>query len=172
MGAEAHTTEQGVLWVKIWKMFYQCIEFICCACLVLMVLLVSVAVVGRYIFHSTPAWSEEMALLAMTWIGMLSASLAEFNGTHIRITVIDRLKRYYWFGKVQEFVYFVLKFAFSLTMLYFGIKLTASSWVSVMGGVRISVGWKNLAAPLAGGAILIMLIGKLIFKEKGGKEDG
>lgn len=160
-----------MLWLKILKLFYRGIELICCACLVLMVLFVSIAVVGRYVFHSTPAWSEEMALLAMTWIGMLSASLAEFNGTHIRITVIDRLKRYAWFERIQEFVYFVLKTVFSLAMLYFGIRLTASSWVSVMGGVRISVGWKNMAAPLAGGAILIMMVGKLLFG-KGGKQDG
>lgn len=66
----------------------------------------------------------------------------------------------------------MLKIMFSVAMLYFGIRLTASSWVSVMGGIRISVGWKNLAAPMAGGCILLMLIGKLICKMRGGKLDG
>lgn len=158
--------------MKILTMFYRCIEFVCCICLGLMVLSVSVAVVGRYIFRSTPSWSEELALLAMTWIGMLSASLAEFNGTHIRITTIDCLKRYSWFVIMQEIVYGILKIVCSLVMLYFGIKLTASSWVSIMGGIRISVGWKNLAAPMAGGCILIMLIGKMIWNLRGGKQVG
>lgn len=154
------------------KKFYKCTEFICCLCLTVMVLSVSVAVVGRYLFHKTPAWSEELALLGMTWIGMLSASLAEFNDTHIRISTIDILEKYAWFRMFRQVIYTAAKIIFSLVLLYYGIRLTQSSWISVMGGIRISVGWKNIAAPLAGGCLLTVLLGKMIFKRTGGGENG
>lgn len=157
--------------MKFLKKFYKGIELICSLCLIIMVFSVTVAVVGRYIFHSTPPWTEELALLGMTWIGLLSASLAEYKGTHIRISTIDFMKRYSWFSAVQEAVYAVAKILFSLALIYYGTKLTQSSWVSVMGGIRISVGWKNITAPLAGGCILIMIVGKLLIKWRGGKQD-
>lgn len=157
--------------MKFLKKFTKCTEFICCICLVIMVLSVTVAVVGRYIFHNTPSWTEELALLGMTWIGMLSASLAEFNDTHIRISAIDFLDRFRWFGPVKAVIYTIAKLTFSAVLFCYGLRLTKSSWISVMGGIRISVGWKNMAAPLAGGCILVVLIGKLLHRWMGGKKN-
>ena len=100
----------------------------------------------------------------MTWIGC-SAHPCGFNDpiSAKRLT----FGPVSWFGPVKAYIH--ARLAFSAVIL--GLRLTKSSWISVMGGIRISVGWKNMATPLAGGCILVVLIGATSSGGMGGKKN-
>ena len=59
------------------------VEYICKFMLVVQLVVVSGVVIGRYVFSVTPAWGEEMALFAMVWFGLLSASIGVRDDTHL-----------------------------------------------------------------------------------------
>jgi amino acid transporter len=56
-----------------------------------MVVCVSIVVIGRYVFNSTPAWGEEIGLFCMVWFALLSAASGIFDNCHIRVTILSTL---------------------------------------------------------------------------------
>src|SRR5690606_41459077 len=62
-----------------------------------LILLASLAMVAslllgvffRYVVQSSLSWSEEVAILAFTWVVLLTASLGVREDSHVRITLID-----------------------------------------------------------------------------------
>ena len=70
---------------------YKIVLFICKILLIADILVVSFAVLGRYVsFIPDPSWSEEITLTLMCYMTVLSAALAIRRGAHIRMTSFDR----------------------------------------------------------------------------------
>lgn len=70
---------------------YKIVMFICKILLIADILIVTMAVCGRYIsFIPDPSWSEEVVLTLMSYMAVLSAALAIRRGAHIRMTAFDR----------------------------------------------------------------------------------
>lgn len=139
---------------------HKIINDVCRLFLFLMVVIVTIIVVGRFIFSVTPSWGEEMALLCMTWFGFLSISLAENKDEHIRIQIIDMLK----LGKgkkLLEIFYWLIKMAFSLILIVEGAKFVMLNHDSYMSGIHLSMSWLYLATPVSGLCILYFLILKV-----------
>jgi len=124
--------------------------------LMLMLLLVIMVVFGRYFFNYTPAWSEELALFLMTWVGLFSSSISEHDKSHIRLSFIDRfypriLLRI--FGIIRYF----LKLGFFGMMTFYGYKLFVSTQQRY-GAIPLSRKWQFLPGLLTGAFCLLFLL--------------
>lgn len=60
-------------------------QYICCALLVLMLIVCFGAVVMRYVFSKPLVWSEEVILTMLIWFGFLCISIGAFGDSHIAI---------------------------------------------------------------------------------------
>lgn len=70
---------------------YRSVLLLCKFLLVADILIVCMAVCGRYVpFIPDPSWSEEVVLTLMSYMAVLSAALAIRRGAHIRMTAFDR----------------------------------------------------------------------------------
>ena len=74
----------------LYDWIYKIILFICKVLLVADIIITSYAVIGRYVsFIQDPSWSEEIVLMLMTYMAVLSAALAIRRNAHIRMTAFD-----------------------------------------------------------------------------------
>ena len=95
---------------------------ICVVAQASIVIILLIVVISRYFFNFTPSWTEETALFMLTWIGLFSSSIAEYYGTHVRVSAIDSffppvVLRI--FGIIRYF----LKLAFFSAFTYYGIRI-------------------------------------------------
>ena len=136
---------------------YNLIDWICSFFLLGMVIVVSIVVVGRYVFNVTPGWGEELALFCMTWFGMLSAALAEKRDAHIRVAAMDKIypKPVTW---LLHKLYYLIKIVFALVLLVEGIKLTMTNIPVLMSGIPVSEACLYLSGPVTGAVLLLFLL--------------
>lgn len=53
---------------------------------------ITIQVVMRYVFSSTPSWTEELAILMFAWVTLGGLALGVYEGFHVRLTLLlDRL---------------------------------------------------------------------------------
>lgn len=128
--------------------------------LLIQVIITSYVVFGRFILDKTPGWGEELSLLCMVWFSLLSAGLALKEDNHIRLSLVDlilpekALRVLAWFTNI-------LIFCFGLFMIVGGIRLMILTQNAIMPGSGISTLWLYMSLPVAGGSIILMLIGKV-----------
>lgn len=105
--------------IKFFEIIYKLIEFVSALCLCGQVIIISIAVIGRYIFSYTPTWSEEIARVLMVWMSFLTASMAIKDNSHVRISVFDK-----FFGekalKIRDIIFSICNIAFSLILFWEG----------------------------------------------------
>lgn len=122
---------------------------ICVGCLSLQVITIGIVVVGRYFFNKVPQGTEELALLCMVWIAMLSMNLSIREDGHMKMDVIDR------FVKKDKIKYFqiacgIIMVIFNILMIRYGLTLWRLKWNSTMSGLPLSGAWQYLVLPIAG----------------------
>ena len=101
-------------------------EYFLVATLVIMVVLIFGQVIGRYIFHSAPSWTEELARyihIFQVWIG---AGYAVKLREHIKIEVFVNLL-YGTPRKIVEMISLIIWFLLALFLAYFGTILVLDS---------------------------------------------
>jgi TRAP-type C4-dicarboxylate transport system permease small subunit len=124
-------------------------ETICKVLLVILVLTVAYVVFGRFVLNQTPRWGEEVGLMAMVWIGMLSASLAIRTESHLKLSLIDlflHARTIRWIDRVHT----VLILAFALLLISQGIRLVEVANLNRLPGLGISSLWFYIVVPLSG----------------------
>lgn len=132
-----------------------------CRLLLLVIFVVMwVVVFGRYFLSKTPVWGEELVLLSLLWLGMLSGAEALRKDLHIKITVIDG-KVSERFLKIQERIYDVIVTALCAVMLYHAVLATASSVGTHYMGLKISEAFAYAAMPVGYGLMLLIKLEKL-----------
>lgn len=122
---------------------------ICVGCLTLQVVTIGIVVVGRYFFNKVPQGTEELALLCMVWIAMLSMNLSIREDGHMKMDLIDR------FVKKDKIKYFqlvcaIIMIVFNVLMIRYGYTLWRLKWNSTMSGLPLSGAWLYLVLPIAG----------------------
>lgn len=135
------------------------IEYLSKIMLVLLVLIVSWVVFGRYVLGSTPAWGEESARLLMVWIALTSASTAIRNDTHLKLAIVDLFLPKSVLT-ILNWIILVLLGIFSLFFIIAGIELVQLTSTNILTGLRISSMWLYLAVPVSGFAMLIQILDK------------
>ncbi len=139
---------------------YKIVMIICKVLLVADILIVSYAIVGRYVsFIEDPAWSEQIVLTLMSYMAVLSAALAIRTGSHIRMTAFDK-----WLPKtavkILDLVSDLAVFALGIVMLVVGWRY--ASTIGSRGFYEsltwLSRFWMYFPIPLAGVAMIIFEI--------------
>jgi TRAP-type C4-dicarboxylate transport system permease small subunit len=120
-------------------------------------------VFGRFVLNKTPQWGEEVALLNMVWLSMVSAVLAEMDDNHIRMNIIDRLLNKKLI-RIRELVFNAINAAFSLVLIVEGFRLAFLTRKSIMPGSRLPVPILYLSVPFASIFLLIVILNKFVKK--------
>lgn len=143
--------------IKFFEGIYKIVEFASALCLCGQVVIISIAVIGRYVFSYTPTWSEEIARVLMVWMSFLTASMAIKDDTHVRISVFDR-----FFGekglKIRDTVFSIINIIFSLMLFWEGSKLVMQTSRTKLPGSGISSGVLYASICVGGLFMAIMLI--------------
>lgn len=159
---------------KVTKFFDGVYWFFMTVCKLFFIGMVAVTVYvvfGRYVLNSSPSWGEELSLMCMVYMSMISAALAIRKDTHIRMTIVDLLlpeKAVNFFKAAAN----VSIFCFSVFMMIYGWKFSMLMGKSQMTGLRIKSMWLYLAIPIAGVALCLMEIERVInfvYRHKGGE---
>lgn len=69
-------------------------EYMAVFCIAAMLVVVMIQVIGRYVFHNTPGWSEEMARQFMILFSFIGIAIGVRDKIHISLTVfVDSMGR-------------------------------------------------------------------------------
>lgn len=133
----------------------------CKICFIGMVAITAFVVFNRYIIKNSLVWGEPVVLMCMVYMSLISAALAIRKDTHIRMSIIDFL--------VPKKVVCVFRGAAQVSIFFFGIFMIIYGWKfsmlagkNMMTGVGIKSMWLYLACPMAGVALCLMEIERLI----------
>lgn len=126
-----------------------------------MVAIVFWNVVSRYFLGSSIAWSEEISRFMLIWVVFLGAVLAYIKDEHLGLDILIKA--------VPKKVAHVMQVIADLGVLYAiyivfvgGYNLTMQSWDWMSPAAAVPYAYVYLVIPIAGAAILIMTIYKLI----------
>jgi TRAP-type C4-dicarboxylate transport system permease small subunit len=151
----------GMLMInKFYKIVNKLVEAVSVFFLASMVVLVSIVVIGRYVFNYSPRWGEEIALFCMVWFALLSATLAIFGDNHIKVTVIQHI--------LPKKAVIALNLLVNLLLLGImgflivkGLGLMAVTKNSLMGGSGISFMYLYAAVPISAICMLVATISNI-----------
>ena len=136
--------------IKFFEIIYKLIEFVSALCLCGQVIIISIAVIGRYIFSYTPR-------VLMVWMSFLTASMAIKDNSHVRISVFDK-----FFGekalKIRDIIFSICNIAFSLILFWEGSKLVIQTSRTKLPGSGISSGILYASICVGGLLMAIMLV--------------
>ena len=113
---------EEIMGKKISNFLHDFSVLICVVAILVMIVLMIVVVIGRYFFGKVPAWSEEFALIGMSWLGLMSAAIIEHDKDHIRISILDQVypkNLLNLFGILR----YILKLCFSGAMIYYSFRI-------------------------------------------------
>ncbi|WP_027292197.1 MULTISPECIES: TRAP transporter small permease [Robinsoniella] len=144
----------------IYDAVYKFTLLLCKLILVIDILITSVTVLGRYVsFIPDPAWSEEIVLTCMAYLAVLSAALAIRNGSHIRMTALDKYmpkKVVISLDIIADIAIFILAIVMIIVGWRYAVEIgSKGSYVSITWLSRF---WKYFPVPLAGVAMVIFEI--------------
>lgn len=146
---------------KFEKSISWCVERLGMLLMVLMTLVVCFTVVTRYCFKFTPAWGEESALLFMVWFGFLAMALGVRDDLHLSITILDKVTPK--FLKIpMDIIKYLCCGGFGVFMTYYGWDMVKIGMRNKFPGMRIPSAVLYLAVPVAGIAIIVYAIMRII----------
>ncbi len=116
--------------------------------LVIMMLVTSWQVFGRFVLDSSPSWTEQTSLLLMIWYVMFAAAAGVYEGFHIRISLLeDRLGER---GRtIRRIVAFVVALM-GLVFLIYGAQLCWGVRTNVIPSLGISRAMAYIPLPVSG----------------------
>lgn len=130
-------------------------------CLIALLTAVSIQIVGRHVFHATPAWTEVFASLMMTWLSFLGAAYAVRADEHMAITVLPSLLK----GWMRSAILALISLAgliFSVYLLRASLEQLSLLGNSTIIGLDLSTRWLFLSATASSGLMVLFLIERLL----------
>ena len=136
------------------------VEYICKFMLLVQLIVVSGVVFGRFVLNITPAWGEEMALFAMVWFGLLSASIGVREDSHLCLSLFeDKMSKR--MKQVRDGFVFLAIASFGLFLLVQGFQMVELTQNNSLPGMKISSSWLYAAIPVSGFSIIIQVIARV-----------
>lgn len=139
---------------------YKVVLFLCKLLLIADIAITCLSVLGRYVpFIPGMAWTEEIVLTLMSYMVVLSASLAIRKGTHIRMTSFDHYLPPMLI-KVLDVLADICVFILAIVMIVVGWEYASTigskgTFVSIPSLSRF---WKYFPIPVAGVAMVVFQI--------------
>lgn len=146
-----------------YDILYKIVLFVCKILLIGDILITTFQVIGRYIpAIPNPSWTEEIVLTFMSYMAVLSATLAIRKKSHIRMTAFDQylppilIKVLDVFADIGIFV-----LAFVMIVVGWEYACTIGAKASYTSLPWLSRFWMYLPVPMAGVALVIFQIESL-----------
>ena len=134
---------------------------LCKILFIIMIVITAYVVFGRYVLHSHPVWGEEVVLMGLTYMALISAGLAIRREAHMKMTLLDLALSPQVIERLK-FTAISAIFIFSLFMIVIGAKFTWAMRLSRMTGLQIPTSWQYLAVPVSGVVIALMCFEKIL----------
>jgi TRAP-type C4-dicarboxylate transport system permease small subunit len=124
-------------------------EFLSMGMLLTMVIIICYQVVLRYVFNKSPSWSEEIAILLLTWFGILSIPIGVKLHLHIGIEYVFNQfpKRAQWV--ISRIIYLLIA-GFGVVMVISGTQLVDFMSMSTLPATKLPSSVQYAVIPLSG----------------------
>jgi TRAP-type C4-dicarboxylate transport system permease small subunit len=126
---------------KFAEKLYSFIQFLAEVIFVVMVIAVSTAVIGRYVFHAAPSWTEEVGCLCLIYLGFLTSALGIKDGRHIRMNLINYIFPEK-FCKVMHFCSYLILLMLSIYLVVLGWSSIELSWMAKLPATHMRMSFK------------------------------
>jgi len=138
-------------------------------CLVVMTVIFSWLVYGRYVLNSTPTWVEQVSLLLVVFMGFLGAATGVHRRTHLSVNFF----RYVSPRPVRRFfelLTHLIMAGFAFIMMWKSYELAIFKWGSQIPLIDIPEGVRAIPIVLCGAFTLLYSIGHIIRYMQGEEE--
>ena len=129
--------------------------------LIVMTVIFSWLVYGRYVLNSTPTWVEQVSLLLVVLIGFLGAAIGIHKKTHLGVTYFrDRMPTplKITFDLITHFMLIV----FGYVMMIYSYQLVIFKWSTQIPLIHVPEGLRAVPIMICGALILLFSIGHVI----------
>jgi TRAP-type transport system small permease protein len=133
------------------------------AALILLLALIAVQVLGRYLLHAPPSWTEEAARFCMIWMGLLGATVAYHSKTDPVIVDMPLAPT-----RARRRAFIVARAlavtTFALPLALHGVAFVVRYQTRVSEALQLNLGWVVAAIPLCA-CILCLHAGNELLQE-------
>ena len=150
------------------KIFFYILDKISLICnviagfsIVLMTVIFSWLVYGRYILNSTPTWVEQISLLLIVLISFLGAAVGIYKKTHLGVSYFRNLCSPF-FQRLCDVLSYLMLSIFGSLMCFYSYKLVIFKWSTQIPLIHVPEGLRAVPIMICGGLVLIFSIGHLI----------
>ena len=129
--------------------------------MVILIVIFSWLVYGRYVLNATPTWVEQAALLIVVWIAFLGAAVGVRRGTHLSVDFIREALPPAIRKALLIFAMLSMG-AFGVLMAWYGYALfqrTATRAIPLLG---VSEGWRTVPVVACGVLIAVFTADDLL----------
>ena len=131
---------------------------------VIMVVSVSIAVVGRFVFSKSPSWTEEVGILSLVWLCFLTAAMGIRSGSHMRMTIIEYIFSTKVCNVLHRISYGVLV-ALYVLFIKIGYDAILMMSKSILPATKLPLSVMYSAVFVSGVLGLVMAVAKVFDKE-------
>ncbi|KPJ64108.1 hypothetical protein AMK68_02310 [candidate division KD3-62 bacterium DG_56] len=125
--------------------------------LLAMTAIIGLQVFSRKVLHETRAWSTEVAVQAMVWMGLIGAALCVRTGSHIAVQIVER----HLPPRLRRAAAWVATTGQALTgliLLVWGTLSAVSQHGGTTPGAKIPLSLSYLVLPISGAMIVLLSI--------------
>jgi TRAP-type transport system small permease protein len=148
----------GVSFFNIFQRINRLIDWVLCqivwAIFACMVILLSVQVVGRYVFGFSPVWVVESSQYSFVWLSFLGICIAYRRGAHISLQYLWE-KAHPTMKSTITWIVHVCVFAIGWFIAYGGMVLIQVFGSTRSAGMDISMGWVYASLVVSGTLLCI-----------------
>lgn len=154
--------------MNIKKFFFNLEEIVGAILFIAMFGILVAQILARQVFNSPLVWSEELAILLFTYVGMLGVSIGIKYRQHVFIDFLYNKFSGKGLKIANTFIQIVV-FISIATMIHLGNKLFIRKKIFKLIALNISAGWMYVALPILSTLMLIRFIMVLREDYKAGK---
>jgi TRAP-type C4-dicarboxylate transport system permease small subunit len=137
--------------------------------LIVMTVIFSWLVYGRYVLNATPTWVEQVSLLLVVLITFLGAATGIHENTHLGVSYFRELSPPP-LRKIFTIISHFTMLAFGVVMAVSGYKLAVFKWGNLIPLLDVPEGVRAIPLTLCGCFIALFSIGHLISMAQGIEE--
>jgi len=138
--------------------------------LVAMTAIVAWQVFCRYVLNNSPSWTEQSAVMLMSWFIILGAAVGVRENYHLGFDVLLYVlpkggKR--WLRMISDLV----ALGFGVGMVWYGSQLVALAWGATLPSLGISGGWDYVPLVAGGGLVVLFTLERIVLRLSGAPID-
>lgn len=127
---------------------------VCGALIATMAVLMSIQVIGRFVFQHPPEWTEELARVAFVYATFLGGALAVSRGAHLGIDILaDALPPRA--SAILELAWRLLAAVVLVLIIWHGYRLVDRLSTQPLSSVPLSKGWMFAGVPIGCALMLV-----------------